>query len=107
MLNPYNDNNGLYFMQNIDQLSEEQITSLLSTNIQQTSDIPSQYSKNEYRKASVLIPLVRQDNEWHIVFIRRAESDKDRHSGQVAFVGGKAEDFDHSDIDTADRKSVV
>jgi len=70
-----------------------------------TFDIPHQFENTEYRKASVLIPFVSIDGAWHIVFIRRAESDKDRHSGQVAFVGGKEEDIDNSVIDTALRET--
>lgn len=92
-------------MSNIHKLSEQQISDRLSSDTNQTYDLPNAFSEDEYRKASVLIPFVKQDNEWHIVFIRRADSDKDRHSGQVAFVGGKAEDFDNSDIDTALRET--
>ena len=89
----------------IDKLTEKQIIERLSSDISHTFDLPNQRPEQEYRKASVLIPFVKQDNEWHIVFIRRADSDKDRHSGQVAFVGGKAEDFDNSEIDTALRET--
>lgn len=95
-------------MKQIDQLTEKQIIECLTPDIGQTFDLPKkskQPQAKKYKKASVLIPFVREKNQWHIVFIRRAESEKDRHSGQVAFVGGKAEDFDISEIDTALRET--
>lgn len=92
-------------MLNLDNLTENQITDRLTTLSQQTFDIPQQFKNTQYRKASVLIPFVRVNDAWHIVFIRRAESDKDRHSGQVAFVGGKEEAIDRTEIDTALRET--
>lgn len=41
----------------------------------------------ELRRAAVLIPLVQVEEEWSIVFIRRAESMR-VHKGQIAFPGG-------------------
>jgi len=49
------------------------------------------------RKAAVLLPLVYENNEWHLLFIRRADSKRDRHSGQVAFPGGAMEPADNND----------
>lgn len=97
-------------MANIDQLTENQIIERLSTieinaEVNSTHDLPPKLNESEYRKASVLIPFVRIEDAWHIVFIRRAESDKDRHSGQVAFVGGKEEAIDKSVVDTAIRET--
>ena len=92
-------------MHKLDKLTENQITECLSSKIKNTFDLAEQLTEITYKQASVLIPFVRVDNAWHILFIRRAESDKDRHSGQVAFVGGKAEDFDDSIIDTALRET--
>lgn len=58
------------------------------------------------RSAAVLIPLVRIKNEWHILFIRRADNKRDRHSGQVAFPGGAMEAADdHSALATALRET--
>ena len=51
------------------------------------------------RKAAVLIPLVQVQNEWHVLFIRRADNKHDRHSGQVAFPGGA--------MDTSDNNSAL
>lgn len=47
-----------------------------------------------YREAGVLAPLVREDDAWHLLFIRRSRREGDRHSGQVAFAGGKRESGD-------------
>ncbi len=55
--------------------------------------------------AAVLIPLVWQDNQWKILFIRRAQNTRDRHSGQVAFPGGRIEPSDSSPIAAALRET--
>lgn len=44
----------------------------------------------------MLIPLVHYNHHWQILFIRRAHNERDRHSGQVAFPGGRMETFDPS-----------
>ncbi len=45
-------------------------------------------------QAGVLAPLIRVEDAWHLLFIRRTRFDRDRHSGQVAFAGGKREPGD-------------
>ena len=57
------------------------------------------------KQAAVLIPLLRENEEWHVLFIRRAERLGDRHSGQVAFPGGKREPADPSIRHTALREA--
>lgn len=42
--------------------------------------------------AAVLVPFVRHQGRWHLLFIRRAENPHDPHSGQVSFPGGHSED---------------
>ena len=44
----------------------------------------------EYRRAAVLVPLVRDGDGWSILFSRRADN-LAAHSGQIAFPGGAAE----------------
>lgn len=44
----------------------------------------------QHRRASVLIPLIRQGVGWSILFTRRSEQ-LAAHSGQIAFPGGGAE----------------
>ena len=73
-----------------------------SAELYQHSDIPLDMqgkSTRPLRNAAVLIPLVHQRDQWHLLFIRRAEHEHDRHSGQVAFPGG-AEDLE--DLTPAD-----
>lgn len=55
------------------------------------SDAPSPRALKE---AAVLVPLAFHEDQWNILFIRRASSEQDRHSGQVAFPGGRLEDSD-------------
>jgi len=56
-------------------------------------------------RAAVLIPLYRESDEWHLIFIKRTEHDQDDHSGQIAFPGGRAEEGDKSLVDTALRET--
>lgn len=62
-------------------------------------------SNRQPRAASVLIPLLRREDAWHILLIRRTEVEGDMHSGQVAFPGGAAEEGDNSSVDTALRET--
>ena len=57
------------------------------------SDAPAARAVNQ---AAVLIPLVHHREQWQVLFIRRASNDRDRHSGQVAFPGGRLEHTDSS-----------
>ncbi len=45
----------------------------------------------EYRRACVLVPLVRDDGGWSILFSRRS-ANLAAHSGQIAFPGGAVEE---------------
>lgn len=71
-------------------LTEDEIATLLATS--QDTGVESPYPpgllKGELRRASVLMPLLRQEDEWHVLFIRRTANQNDPHSGQVAFPGG-------------------
>lgn len=49
---------------------------------------PQELLDGEPRPAAVMIPLVRESNDWHVLFIRRTEIQGDIHSGQVALPGG-------------------
>lgn len=55
--------------------------------------------------ASVLIPLIRDVDGWRVLYIRRSEHEADRHSGQVAFPGGKLEPVDRDAHDAALREA--
>ncbi len=47
------------------------------------------YEVRTPRPAAVLLPLLRQDDEWHLLYILRSVHEGDMHSGQVAFPGGR------------------
>ncbi len=65
------------------------------------------------RPASVLLPLIGpgrdraggEDSSWRLLFIRRAEHAQDRHSGEVAFPGGRADPGDRGPVATALREA--
>ena len=58
----------------------------------------------DLRLAAVLVPLVEHADEPSILLTRRADH-LEKHSGQVAFPGGKVEDSDESPIATALREA--
>jgi 8-oxo-dGTP pyrophosphatase MutT (NUDIX family) len=81
-------------------LPEDQIQNLIA----QYSHHPGNGQKHSnYRKASVLIPLLHEE-EWKLLFIRRTETVLD-HKGQVAFPGGAYEPQDDSPASTALREA--
>ena len=86
-------------MTDLNQLTLDQIRQSLQHNSGMTFDLPEHWTDSECQQAAVLIPFVRYEEQWHLVFIRRASHEKDQHSGQVAFAGGKYEAFD-SDLQT-------
>lgn len=57
------------------------------------------------KQAAVLVPFISVNNEWHLLFIVRATNPNDRHSGQVAFPGGRQDDSDSSIEHTALRET--
>ena len=73
------------------------------------------------RPAAVLLPLLRlgtrqtpkpvadpveaSPSPWHLLFIRRAEHPHDRHSGEVAFPGGRVDPQDPDPVATALREA--
>jgi 8-oxo-dGTP pyrophosphatase MutT (NUDIX family) len=66
---------------------------------------PQGFFASRPHPAAVLIPLFRHAEEWHILFIRRAENEKDRHSGQVAFPGGRVDPEDEDEVSAALRET--
>ncbi len=94
-------------MENLNQLSLEDIVLRLRQSDPHTIlYAPFDLDSSKHcREAAVLIPLLRIGDEWHLLYIRRSTSPHDRHSGQVAFAGGKREANDRSLIDTALREA--
>jgi 8-oxo-dGTP pyrophosphatase MutT (NUDIX family) len=56
------------------------------------------------RPAAVLIPFLRKEGGWHILFTRR-NTELPEHSGQVAFPGGRADPADPDPETTALREA--
>lgn len=54
--------------------------------------------------AAVLIPLVWQDQEWHILFTRRTDR-VESHKGQVSFPGGACDEGETTAEETALREA--
>ena len=92
-------------MTDLDQLSIDDIRERLLEQPGVTYDVPPELLNAEAREAAVLIPFCRIDEAWHILYIRRANFDGDRHSGQVAFAGGKREAGDKNLKSTALREA--
>ena len=92
-------------MPDLDRLTIAEIRRRLNAQRGTTYDVPPELLGDEAREAAVLVPFVRADDAWHILYIRRAQVAGDRHSGQVAFAGGKRETDDASLLDTALREA--
>jgi len=83
----------------IDQITEDEISHRLSTatdhSPSQTELAFSELLNGPPRFAAVLIPLLRENGAWHMLFTRR-NAHLAEHSGQVAFPGGQADSTDPS-----------
>jgi len=55
--------------------------------------------------AAVLMPMVLDGDTWKFLFIKRTHHRKDRHSGQIAFPGGRSDPKDPSLAYTALREA--
>jgi 8-oxo-dGTP pyrophosphatase MutT (NUDIX family) len=77
-------------------LTESQIVKRLKSNrnTKLNNPYPDYYFPQAPSPAAVLIPLLQQNDSWHILFIRRTTVDGDPHSGQVAFPGGRCDPHD-------------
>ena len=54
--------------------------------------------------AAVLIPLLRQEDEWHLLFTRRTDK-VESHKGQVSFPGGACDEGETTPEETALREA--
>ncbi len=56
------------------------------------------------KPAAVLMPLLRREGGWHLLFTRRVDG-LPEHGGQVSFPGGRADSEDESPLQTALREA--
>ncbi|HAV77979.1 MAG TPA: CoA pyrophosphatase [Anaerolineae bacterium] len=61
-------------------------------------------AETQLRCAAVLVPLVWQDDEWHLLFTRRTDT-VESHKGQVSFPGGSCDDDETTPEQTALREA--
>ena len=54
--------------------------------------------------AAVLVPLLQQDGEWHLLFTRRTDK-VESHKGQVSFPGGACDEGETTPEETALREA--
>lgn len=86
-------------------LTEDEIARRLQAHYD--SLLPGQaqdFSHLALRPAAVLVPLLLEDGQWHLLFTRRAETVQS-HKGQVSFPGGAADPEDGSAEATALREA--
>ncbi len=90
--------------------SEDYISQKLIEAIQSagaSSDSFSEVELNEETRlkcAAVLVPLVWQDEEWHLLFTRRTDT-VESHKGQVSFPGGACDEGETTPEETALREA--
>ena len=58
------------------------------------SPYPADMLDTNPQPAAVLIPFLAKEDGWHLLFIRRTVMPHDRHSGQVAYPGGRCDPMD-------------
>jgi 8-oxo-dGTP pyrophosphatase MutT (NUDIX family) len=92
-------------------LSPEQISRLLEKALPDPNaspfpeySFPPEWPKSDQRPAAVLIPMLKLEDGWHILFTRRTPHLAE-HSGQVAFPGGRADPHDQGPEQTAMREA--
>ena len=61
-------------------------------------------SETRLKCAAVLIPLLRQGGEWHLLFTRRTDK-VESHKGQVSFPGGACDEGETTPEETALREA--
>ena len=84
----------------INHLDEKNIQAALHPScVEDQSPVPE-----GFRRAAVLLPLLRMDHSWHLLLTHRSHM-VGEHKGQVAFPGGGADPEDRDSICTALREA--
>ena len=90
--------------------SEEFITQKLQDAIHAAGPASEGFSevalteKTQVKCAAVLVPLVWQDDEWHLLYTRRTDK-VESHKGQVSFPGGACDEGETTPEQTALREA--
>ncbi|GAB4463526.1 MAG: CoA pyrophosphatase [Anaerolineales bacterium] len=91
-------------------LSEEFIAQRLREALQSAGPSSDGFSEvtltdeTRLKCAAVLVPLVWQDEEWHLLYTRRTDK-VESHKGQVSFPGGACDDGETTPEETALREA--
>src|SRR5215216_6211373 len=91
-------------------LTEEYISLRLTEAIEAVDPASDGYAEMDLtdetrlKCAAVLIPLVWQDDEWHLLFTRRTDK-VESHKGQVSFPGGACDEGETTPEQTALREA--
>lgn len=72
----------------------QRLADALIPNLPPESPYPKDVQLTPSTPAAVLMPLLRANDSWHLLFIRRTLHPHDRHGGQVAFPGGRCDPND-------------
>ena len=91
-------------------LSEEYISLRLMEALEATDPSQDGYAEidlsdeQHLKCAAVLVPLVRHDEEWHVLYTRRTDR-VESHKGQVSFPGGACDEGETTPEQTALREA--
>jgi 8-oxo-dGTP pyrophosphatase MutT (NUDIX family) len=75
---------------------EKVLAKSLNPDLPPESPYPQEFVQTHILRAAVLLPFLRKEGQWHLLFIRRTFHEEDRHKGQVAFPGGRCNSQDQS-----------
>lgn len=86
-------------------LTEKEIAARLSeAQSTASTDGYAQSGTPAHKCAAVLVPLLRQDGEWRLLYTRRTDL-VESHKGQVSFPGGACDDGETTPEETALREA--
>jgi len=92
-------------MELTEKIIEEQLNRKYDQSLHPESPYPLKLFNTKLFPAAVLIPFLKFNDEWNLLFIRRTFQKNDRHGGQVAFPGGRCDPEDPDAESTALREA--